>query len=87
MAYWEKYSYVMASKHRKKVLLSLLDHPKMPTQIGEETGLRVSHVSRALREMTSKGITTCLTPEVKKGRIYALTNDGKKIGKSMRKAT
>jgi ArsR family transcriptional regulator, cadmium/lead-responsive transcriptional repressor len=71
--------YVKISKHRKKVFLALKNGPKMPSEIVQETKMRMDDVSRALRAMNKKGLVSCINPEMKKGRIYILTNDGKNI--------
>lgn len=74
---WDDFSYVASSSYRERVLNSLAAKPKFPSQLGEETKLRIVHVSRALREMRKRGLVECLNPEVKaRGRLYALTSDG-----------
>lgn len=76
---YEDIGYVKISKHRKKVFLTLKEEPKMPSEIVKETKMRMDDVSRALRAMNKKGLVKCVNPEIKKGRIYSLTNEGKKI--------
>ncbi|WP_155930661.1 hypothetical protein [Methanobrevibacter arboriphilus] len=51
----------------------------MPSEIVQESKMRMDDVSRALRAMNKKGLVECVNPEMKKGRIYALTDNGKKI--------
>jgi len=77
---WEKFSYVIASKRRKDIILILLKGPKTPKQISESTGIRLSHTSNLLSGLVQKQIVICLTPKRLKGRLYDLTDDGKKIG-------
>ncbi len=81
---WNTYSYVIRSKNRKKVLLALTN-PKTPTQIAEELGINLSHVSRALKELEIKRIVECLTPEEKIGRIYSRTSIGEEIAEKLTK--
>lgn len=81
----EKYSYVLASKYRTKIILSLEIKPKTPSQIASETGSNLTHISRALRELTKKELTKCVTPKKVKGRLYQLTSDGKEILKILKK--
>jgi DNA-binding MarR family transcriptional regulator len=76
---WREYGYVIASKYRVKVVFSLYQHPKTPSQIAGETGLGRSHVSRTLKELLEMGITLCLTPNARKGKVYQLTKKGKVI--------
>ncbi len=74
-----KYSFVVASRYRKEVILALDKKPKTPKEISEETNRYMVHISRTLRELTKEGLTKCITPDKIKGRLYQLTVDGKKI--------
>jgi len=76
---WSDYGYVVVSKYRKEIVLALLDHPKTPNQLSDQLRVNVSHVSRALRELTQKQIVSCLAPNRIKGRVYGLTGKGTKI--------
>jgi predicted transcriptional regulator len=84
---WKKYGYIISSEYRKKVLDSLQKGPKTPKQIAAETNLYLSHVSKTLNELVSFGTAVCLTPELKRGRIYELTKDGKEIAKYIDRGT
>jgi predicted transcriptional regulator len=75
---WELYSFIVRSKQRKAIVLALA-RPRTPTEIGKETGIRPSHVSRALAQFAKAGIVKCLTPKAKIGRVYRLTASGKLI--------
>jgi len=75
----DRYSFVLASSYRKKVILSIEKKPKTPKEISEEKNVYLVHISRALRELTKKGLTICVTPKKVKGRLYQLTVDGEKI--------
>lgn len=81
---WEKYGFAWASKYRQKVIISLEEKPKIPTEISAETQINLTHISRALRELVKAKIVTCLTPKRAKGRIYKLTGEGKKIAKLLK---
>ena len=76
---WNKYGFVQASKYRTKIVESLSRSPKTPSQITKETGLFKTHVSTVLKELVTEGIVECLTPNLRRGRIYGLTKDGKLI--------
>ncbi len=77
---WSNFSFVASSGYREKVILSLSAKPKLPKQVATETGLRISHVSRALRELRGRGLVELLTPEVKsRGRLYAVTPSGAQL--------
>ncbi len=74
---WSDFSFVVSSGYRERVLSSLAPKPKLPMQLAEETDLRIAHVSRALRELSDRGLVACLTPDVKaRGRLYGLTETG-----------
>ena len=71
--------YVLASEYRKKVMLSLQEKPLTPVTIANETKLHTSHVSNTLAELTKEKLIVCLTPKLRKGRLYKLTIIGKKV--------
>jgi len=79
---WKLYSWVARGKQRRQVLMAL-SKPKMPTEVKRETKLSITHVSKVLKAFTEKGVAECLTPDVKIGKIYELTEKGKKIRKEM----
>lgn len=76
---WEKYGYVVASKYRMQILISLKDGPLTPSQIAKRTGLYLSHISLVLKDLVEKDVLTILTPNLRKGRMYGLTELGKDI--------
>jgi predicted transcriptional regulator len=73
---WIEYGYVVASKYRKHILLSLLKHPKTPTQLAAEMHTPLGHISRSLQELSRKNIVVCINPDAIKGKIYQLTEMG-----------
>lgn len=74
---WSDFSFVAASGYRERVLHALSQKPKFPRDVARETTLRITHVSRALREMGGRGLVECLNPEAKaRGRIYGVTEAG-----------
>ena len=57
--------------------MSLSDMPKLPKQLAVDTGIRLGHVSRSLRELRLRGLVECLTPEARaRGRVYGATTSG-----------
>ena len=84
---WKKYGFVLSSRYRQKVVRNLMHEPKTPKQISIKTGLYLSHVSKTLNELSSLEIVTCLTPDLKRGRIYKLTKDGSEIAKYLQQKT
>ena len=51
--------------------------------MAKETGLSISHVSNTLAELLAKDLAVCLTPKLRKGRLYELTSNGKEILKNI----
>ena len=76
---WEDVGYVMASKYRETILKKLSKKNYMPSILAKETNLRLSHISRALKELKIKNLIVCLNNKSKKGKIYSLTDSGKRI--------
>ena len=76
---WENYGYVVASKYRRKVVLALTRGELTPKQIAERTGLYLSHVCSVLTELNKRGIVTCLTPNLRRGKVYVLSSEGGEI--------
>jgi len=76
---WDVYGKVVASEYRQKVLHSLREHPKTPTQIANEIDKHQSHVSKTLREIVEFDLAKCLNPNAKKGRLYELTEQGESL--------
>lgn len=76
---WDDYGFVLASKYRKVVIQALAEKPKTPKQIASETKCNLSHVSRSIRQLESRDLITCLTPDRRKGKLYGLTDNGVKI--------
>ena len=74
---WEKLGIVLASKTRRGILRVLLEHEKTPKEIATETGFYFSHVSATLSEMQKHGLIICLTPSLRRGRLYSLTDIGR----------
>ena len=71
--------YVERSKYRSKVLKTLANDTKMPSQIAKDTGIVQNHISNTLRQLKEHDLVECINPEVRKGRLYRLTDDGEEI--------
>ena len=83
MPNWKEVSFIIRSKYRKEVLLSLIK-PKTPTEIAKELNLHRAHISRALIDLTKQKLVTCLTPDEKKGRLYIRTKLGESLIKPLK---
>ena len=79
----EKLKYVNNSSYRVKVLKALGDDVKIPTQIASDSGILPNHISNVLRQLKEKEIVECINPEVRKGRLYRLSDDGLKVLKEL----
>lgn len=81
---WSDFSFVVSSGVRERVIATLRGTPKLPKQISQETGLRIAHVSRALRELRDRALVRCLNPETRgRGRLYVLTDGGVELLESL----
>ncbi len=80
----DNYVWVLRGKQRKKVI-KVLNKPKIPTQIKEETKLGLNNVSDVLRSFQKKKIARCLNPKEKTGRLYELTLKGMRIREELKK--
>lgn len=72
-------SYVQISKYRTKVMKALEGDVKIPTAIANDSGIRTNHISKVLGELKDHELVECINPEVRKGRLYRLTDKGEKI--------
>jgi len=74
---WRECSYIIRGKTRKLVFVAL-EGPRTPTQLSKSLKIALPHISRALVELEARGLVECVTPSEKVGRIYRLTERGKK---------
>ena len=74
-------SYVEISRYRAKVMKTLEDDVKMPTQIAKDSGIRTNHISKVLSELKAHELVECINPEVRKGRLYRHTDKGEEVVK------
>ena len=81
----EKIAYVLASEHRKNIILYLDDEMHTPKQIGDEINIRTNHISNLLAQLRKKELVYCATPNIRKGKLYSLTDDGKEVLKYIKK--
>lgn len=76
--------FIVRSSYRKKVFL-LLENPIRPSEIAKNLDIRLTHITRELRELKKKGLIECLNPKEKVGRLYQLTHKGKLLKTAMGK--
>ena len=68
------------SEYRKKILESLEDVSYLtPSEIAEKTQIRLNHVSNFLKDLKDNKLIICLNDDEKRGRLYKITELGKKV--------
>ncbi|NQU78460.1 transcriptional regulator [Candidatus Woesearchaeota archaeon] len=72
------YSWVVRGKQRRAVL-SVMDKDKIPSQISRETKIALNNTSDVLRLFVKRNLVVCVNEKEKTGRLYRLTEKGKKI--------
>ena len=77
-------SYVKISKYRAKVMKSLDGEVLIPSQIAKNSGIRTNHISKVLSELKAHELVECINPEVRKGRLYRLTDKGEEVTKNLK---
>lgn len=77
---WDEVSYVISSRYRVETMRRLAVGPTTPSQIAEDASVSLSHVSRALKELSGQSLVTLKVSEDRtKGRVYGLTDTGRTI--------
>ena len=76
-------SYVKISQYRTKVMKSLDGEVLIPTQIARNSDIRPNHISKVLAELKAHELVECINPEVRKGRLYRLTEHGEDVVKNI----
>ena len=76
-------SYVKISTYRTKVMKSLDDEVKIPSQIAKDSDILQNHISAVLKQLKEHELVECINPEVRKGRLYRLTDKGDELVKKL----
>lgn len=71
--------YVESSTYRTKVMKAIGDDIKIPSKISKDSNIMPNHISNVLRQLKEHELVECINPEVKKGRLYRLSENGKKV--------
>lgn len=79
----ENIDYVKNSTYRTKVMKSLEDDVKIPSQIAKDAGIVQNHMSNTLKQLKDHELVECINPEVRKGRLYRLTETGEEVVKNL----
>jgi predicted transcriptional regulator len=78
----KKYGFVMAGELRKNIV-KLLEEPKAPTQLKDLIKTQDSAVARCLRDLEQEEVIKLINPDVRKGKVFVLTKEGKEILKKI----
>lgn len=71
---------ITASSYRERVLRVIDDSPNTPSNIADETGIDIAHVSRALDELKDIGCAKLDVPEeTVRGRVHSATGKGSQV--------
>lgn len=76
-------AYVKMSTQRTKVIKALDGNVLIPTEIAKESNIITNHVSGTLKQLREHDLVECLNPEVRKGRLYRLTEKGEDVAKNI----
>ena len=77
--------FVNNSSYRVNVLKDLSDGGvKMPRDLAADCNILPNHISNVLTLLKNLGLLECINPEVKKGRLYRLSDEGKNILKDLK---
>lgn len=72
-------TYIQISSYRERVLRTIGNGVKTPTQIAKDSGITPNHISNVLNQLKTKDLAVCINEPVRKGRLYKLTPKGVKI--------
>ena len=62
---------------------SLDGEVKIPSEIANDTEIFQNHISNTLRQLKEHELIECINPEVRKGRLYRLTDKGNELVKNI----
>ena len=62
---------------------SLDGNVKIPSEIANDTEIFQNHISNTLRQLKEHELIECINPEVRKGRLYRLTDKGNELVKNI----
>ena len=75
--------FVKNSQYRIKVIKTLEGIVKMPNEIATDAGIEKKIISNIIKQLREQDILVCINPEVRKGRLYRLTDLGNEIAKKL----
>lgn len=75
------YGYVNISSYRARAVKALEEGEKTPTNIANDSGIKINHISNVLRQLKECQVAECINEEAHKYRIYRLTDVGQEVAK------
>ena len=62
---------------------SLDGNVKIPSEIAKDAEIFQNHISNTLRQLKEHELVECINPEVRRGRLYRLTDKGEEVTKNL----
>lgn len=82
---WQIIGKIKVSPIKYKTLKTIKTEYMMPSEIAKCSGLRITQVSNALRDLKANNLVNCINEDAKKGRLYHNTELGLEILKMIEK--
>ena len=76
-------AYIKISSYRVKAINAMKEGNETPTQISNHADIRLSHISKVLKELKDCEIAECINEQDRKNRIYKLTDLGWEIADNL----
>ena len=83
--FWSLIGYIKVSPARLNCITCIDTEYKMPKEIVDATGMRITQISNALHDLKEKKIVVCLNEENIKGRLYQNTELGLQLLEELKK--
>ena len=77
------FAYINISSYRVKAIKAMQEGNKTPTQIANNSDIRLSHISKVLKELKECGVAECINEQERRNRIYLLTDLGNEIADNL----
>lgn len=77
------FAYISISSYRIKAIKAMQNGNETPTQIVNHSGIRLSHISKVLKELKDCGAAECINEQDRVNRIYRLTPLGHEIADNL----
>ena len=77
---YELAGYIISSSYRLRTVMVLSEMGyATPTQIATQSNILKNHISKVLKELKERDVVECINENARKGRVYTLTDNGKKV--------